>query len=447
MERCRRSLSRPRARASLLITLLAPVVAPTVARADDAALSAPVAQLEAQVRELAQQPASPFRGLRLGGFVQVDAAVYRQDSEDQLDEASGQPLNETRFLIRRARLRAVSEWRYLGTALELDGSTVQGAQARLLGAEVWAQWPAAGEAPPYVQLSAGLFKIPFGREVPQYDPERLFLERSHVVRALFPGEFDLGLRVQGGWRLLRYAVAAMNGAPAGEAMFAARDPNRSKDLIARLGVDSALGSALRLRAGLSGLYGTGFSPGTAATKDVLVWRDDNDDGQVQPSELQAVRGRAAAPSQNFSRSALGADAEVTVALPRMGDLQLSAEIIWAQNLDRGLVPADPIAAGRELREFGYYVGLTQSITPYAKLGLRFDSYDPDADRQQQLGAQLVPVYAGFSMLAVTAAAQHPRYGRLTVEYQNSRNPLGRSASGFPTTLGRDAVLVRAQGTF
>lgn len=443
MARCRRSPSR--LCAPLLLALLAPTGAWAQAQADEGALAERVAQLEARVRELAQEPRAP--GLRLSGFVQVDAAVYRQDSEDQLDEATGQPLNETRFVIRRARLRAVSEWRYLGAALELDGSTVQGAQARLLGAEAWVQWPAPRELPPYVQLAAGLFKIPFGREVLQYDPERLFLERSTVVRALFPGEYDLGLRVQGGWRLLRYAVAAMNGAPAGEAMFAARDPNRSKDLIVRLGIDSAIGSALRLRAGLSGVYGTGFSPGTAATKDVLTWRDDNDDGQVQPSELQVLRGRAAVASQNFDRSALGGDAEVTIALPRLGELQLAAEIIWAQNLDRGLVPADPIAAGRALRELGYYVGLTQAITPYARLGLRFDSYDPDADRQEQRGAQLVPVYSGFSTLAVTAAAQHPRFGRLTVEYQNSRNPLGRSASGAPTTLGRDAVLVRAQGTF
>lgn len=437
--------------------LLAALLAPASARAEDAALTERVAQLEAQVRDLQQkqkqeqeqEQAGTWRSLslRLSGFVQVDAVAYRQDSEDQLDEATGQPLNETRFLIRRARLRAVTEWRYLGAALELDGSTVQGATARLLGAEAWAQWPAAGAQVPYVQISAGLFKIPFGREVREYDPDRLFLERSQMIRAFFPGEYDLGLRAQGGWRFLRYALSVMNGSPVGDQMFSARDPNRSKDLLGRLGVDGQLGSALRLRAGVSGLYGTGFSPGSASTKDVLSWRDDNDDGQVQPSEIQALRGRAAVPSENFARNALGADAEVTLRVPRLGELQLSAEIIWAQNLDRGLVPSDPIAAGRQLREFGYYVGVTQAITPYVRIGLRFDSYDPDADRQEQLGAQLVPVEAGFATLAVTAAVQHPRFGRLSVEYENNRNSLGRSASGMPITLGRDVVLLRAQGSF
>lgn len=440
------SLRCPRA---LLKGLLTALLLHGSARAEDLTLAERVTQLEAQLHDLAsrQDPTARALPLRLNGFVQVDAAVYRQDSEDQLDEATGQPLNETRFLIRRARLRAVSEWRYLGAALELDGSTVQGAQARLLGAEVWAQWPALGVRPPYVQLAAGLFKIPFGREVLQYDPERLFLERSQMVRAFFPGEYDLGLRAQGSWRFLRYALSGMNGAPAGEQMFSSRDPNRSKDLLGRLGIEGPLGRAVRLRAGVSGLWGTGFSPGSASTKDVLVWRDDNDDGQVQPSEIQAVRGRAARPSENFSRSAVGADAELTVTVPALGALELSAEVIVARNLDRGLVPADPIAAGRDLRELGYYVGVTQFITPYARIGLRFDSYDPDADRQEQIGSSRVPVSTVFSTLTVTASVQHPRFGRLSLQYENNRNSLGRSPSGMPTTLGRDAVILRAQGSF
>lgn len=388
--------------------------------------------------------------LRLSGFVQADAYLYRQDSQDaddQLDNATGQPLNETRFLIRRARLRLQAQTQYVGALIEVDGATVQSAQTRLLGAEAWAQWRAADAAVPYVHAALGLFKIPFGREVLQYDPERLFAERSRVVQALFPGEYDLGARVQGGWRFMRYALAVMNGAPAGDQMFALRDPNRSKDVLGRLGVDARLGGRGQLRAGASGLYGTGFSPGSPATKDTLSWRDDNEDGLVQQSEIIAVRGQAAVPSQNFTRDALGLDLELTLRVPVVGELQLAGEIIWARNLDRGIAPADPIGAGRDLRELGYYVGVTQQLTPYAQLGLRFDSYDPDADRQEQLGVQAVPVSAAYATLTVAAAALHPRYGRLSIEYQHNRNALGRSASGFPTTLGRDAVLARAQVTF
>ncbi len=392
----------------------------------------------------------PPVSLQLSGFVQADVYAFRKDSEDaqdQLDQATGQPLNEARFLIRRARLRATAEARYFGGLIELDGSTVQGAQARLLGAEAWAEWRTAGAALPFVQLGMGLFKIPFGREVQQYDPERAFLERSHIIQALFPGEYDLGLRLHGGFRFLRYAVAVMNGAPAGDVMFALRDPNRSKDVLGRLGIDAALGRAFRIRAGASGLYGSGFSPGSPATKDMLSWRDDNEDGLVQPSEILAIRGRAEVPSQTFSRDALGADLELIARVPHLGELQLSGELIWARNLDRGLVPADPIGAGRTLRELGYYVAVSQQLTPYAQVGLRYDFYDPDADRQEQLGAQRVPVSAAFASLTVTASALLGRMGRVSCEYQNHRNALGRSAAGVPTTLGRDAVLIRAQVVF
>ncbi len=413
-----------------------------------------VRQLEAETRRLSEQLAAvPARGrsgepglnVRLGGFVHADAALYRQESEDQLNEATAQPLNETRFLIRRARLRIAAEYKYVGGAFELDGNTVQGPLGRILGAEVSVQWPAGPT--PYVKATVGLFKIPFGYEVLQPDTQRLFLERSSIVRALFPGEYDLGVRLHGGWRFLRYAVAAMNGQPLGEHAFAARDPNQSKDLIGRLGVAVAVAAPLHLTAGVSALYGSGFHPGTPATKDVLTWRDDNGDGQVQLSELQALRGAAATPSQNFARGAVGVDAQVALRVPRLGELQLYGEVIWAKNLDRALLPADPVAAGRELRELGYYLGFTQELSSYVCIGMRYDHYQPDADASAQLGVQRVPVDSAFSTLAVAAAVQDRGIGRLTLEYAHNRNALGRGASGAPTTLGREAVMLRGQVIF
>jgi len=79
--------------------------------------------------------------------------------------------------------------------------------------------------------------------------------------------------------------------------------------------------------------------------------------------------------------------------------------------------------------------------------MRYDHYQPDADASAQLGVQRVPVDSGFSTLAVAAAVQHGGIGRLTLEYDHNRNALGRGASGAPTTLGREAVMLRGQVTF
>ncbi|HEY1585866.1 MAG TPA: hypothetical protein VGH63_09285, partial [Polyangia bacterium] len=177
-------------------------------------------------------------GLKLSGFLQFDAVAWSQAAQDQLNPATNAPLNDARFLIRRARLRAEIDWRAFNGAVEFDGNTVNGYQARIIGAEVSLVWrnPHA-PALPYLQLTAGSFKISFGFEVGQRDTDRVFLERSNMEHAFFPGEYDLGARVGGGWRFLRYTLAAMNGDPIGEKAFPGRDPNQSKDVIGRVGVE------------------------------------------------------------------------------------------------------------------------------------------------------------------------------------------------------------------
>lgn len=383
----------------------------------------------------------------ISGYLQADAVAYRQDSEDQLD-STGKPLNQTRFLIRRAHLRADAGWRFLSGALELEASTVSDAGVRLFGAEVSAAW-ASGDpaAPPYASLTLGLLRIPFGYETQERDTTRLFLERSAVVRALFPGVNDLGVRVQGGFRFLRYQLAAMNGHPLGDAGFAALDPSAQKDLLGRLGIDSPIAGPVRLTAGISGLYGNGFHAGTPATKDTLVWRDENGDGIVQPSEVQAIPGTAATPSQTFERYAVGADLRLTARLPWLGELTVYGELVWATNLDRALLVADPVSVGRSLRELGWYLGLTQELTRYALVGARYDRYSPDADALHQQGAARVPVDTSSSTLAIAIAGQLAPWGRLSLEYDHNTNALGRTTGGAPTTLGADALTLRAQLVF
>src|SRR5262249_3522914 len=157
------------------------------------------------------------------------------------------------------------------------------------------------------------------------DVDRLFLERSTMERAFFPGEYDLGARLGGGWRFLRYTIAAMNGDPIGEKAFPGRDPNQSKDVIGRLGLDLPV-RRLGVAGGLSAVWGTGFHAGTPATKDVLTWRDTNQDGAVQVNEISVIAGQAPTPSQNFTRWAIGGDLRFGVTLPVVGQLFVYGEL-------------------------------------------------------------------------------------------------------------------------
>jgi hypothetical protein len=386
--------------------------------------------------------------LTISGFLQMDAVAWNQQSQDQLNPATGDPLNQTRFNLRRARLRAEVDWRVIGGAVEFDGNTNNGYQARIIGAEASLKWknPASPQVP-YLQLMAGSFKIPFGFEVGQRDTDRLFLERSNMEKAFFTGEYDLGARLFGGWKFLRYSLAVMNGDPIGEKAFPGRDPHQSKDLIGRLGVELKLLHRLGIGGDFSGLWGSGFHKGTPATKNTLFWRDTNQDGAVQLNEITVLPAQAATPSANFGRWAVGGDVRLALQLLPLGELFLYGEITYAANLDRFLVVADPVSANRDLRELGYYVGVTQELTQWAIIGVRYDHYDPDRDANDLRTGQQVPKDASYSTLAVAAAVRYPGYARLIFEYDHNTNALGRTLDGTPTTLAADAFTIRAEVKF
>lgn len=394
-----------------------------------------------------KESASLLEGLHFSGFVQVDAVIYRQSARDEIDSATGQPLNTQRFVVPRARLRADLDHGPFAAALELDANTIQGPTARILDAEITARVKAREPgAPPYLAATLGLMKIPFGLEIPQAETNRLFLERSTAARALFPGSYDLGVRLHGSYRFLRYSAAIMNGDPVGEKGSGGLDTTSGKDVLARLGADTHPVESVRVEVGLNGLTGQGLHRGTPTTKDVLVWRDANEDGLVQGTEIQAISGSAATASSTFRRFALAGDLWITATLPVLGDLTLSGEVVRAQNLDRGIAPADPVGLGRDVRELGFHAGFTQEVTRWAMIGLRYDRYDPDADASVQQAKTRVPSDSSYSTIAATAAFRWAPL-RVIVEYDHNRNALGRSAGGQPTTLGDDLFAARAEVTF
>jgi hypothetical protein len=423
-------------------------------RADMAALTEQAAALRQQIADAPPGVRAARAGLGLTGFIQADLA-FRQSSEDQLNPSTGDPLNEDRFMIRRARLRATLDRTYVAGAFELDGSTVRGPAARIAGAEASLKYagraPAgtAPGAPPLIMATIGLFKIPFGFEVVESDRDRLFLERSTVARALFPGEYDVGARLQGGWRFLRYALAVQNGDPVGERAFPGRDPNHQKDFVGRVGVDASDGP-LAVNAGFSALYGTGLHKGTPATKPSIQWVDTNEDGIVDTNEQRAFPGMSATPSINFARHGLGADLRIALKGLAFGDTTVSGELYYARDLDRALFVADPTGAvgavGRSYRELGWYVAVMQDLGAHATVGARYDVYQPDRDASDRQAGVAVPNDVSLSTLALVAALRGPA-GRLIVEYDVNRNHQGRDAAGVPTNLADNAFTIRGEARF
>jgi hypothetical protein len=406
----------------------------------------------AAAREEARRQAEPptvgasAAGVSLTGYLQSDL-VFRQSSESQLNPTSGVPLNEDRFLIRRARLMLDMDRRYGEGGLELDANTVNGPVMRLLGARASIKLPGreSGDAP-LLMASIGSFRAPFGLEVLQSDVDRPFMERSTASRAFFPTEFDLGARLQGAWRFVRYAVAVMNGEPMGERSFPALDPNHQKDVLGRVGVNTGPSPTVSVAGGLSGLYGTGFSSGQLASKGAIGWVDNNGNGVLDASEVRGTAGTSASPSRNFERFALGADVHVAAALVPGWTTTIDAEFSWAKNLDRGIQPANPFVLSQDAREIGYYAALTQALGRHVLVGVRYDFYNPDRDRYVLTAGDKVPSNLDYSTWAFMAALVAP-WGRLMVQYDLNRNHLGLSNGGTPGNLADNAFTLRGEVRF
>jgi hypothetical protein len=212
----------------------------------------------------------------------------------------------------------------------------------------------------------GIFKLPFGYEIPQSDADRPFIERSWGEQNMFPSEFDTGARVKllAPRQHLNAQVALVNGVTIGEKNFAVvPDLNRSKDVLGRVSYDLGL-----LDVGLSGYYG---------------------DGQNVDATLLRFK--------QFPRWAVDLEAAVHHTFVRaLGETKIFTELVFAQNMDRGTkyafaVPQIPAnvsdkaqcggAANTYCDERSFFVRLEQEVTKWAIAGFRFDTYSPDTAQQ------------------------------------------------------------------
>ena len=378
--------------------------------------------------------------MRLSGWVQADAVAWSEDSFDEIDPTTGDPLNQERFLIRRGRIRAEGERGSLFAAMELDGNTIDGPEARILAAQV-------GWRRSQVEVVAGLFRTPFGFEVTMAERDKWFLEPPAFARAFFPGNYDGGVMVRGAYGVGRFVIAATNGVPVADAQWHGRDPADSIDLVGRAGAVVELPYRARVELGVSALMGRGFSPGAPPTKESFEWVDDNQNGIIDNvTELRVVPGTPGTPSQTFERRGVGGDVQVHWCLCALGTGLAYAEVALGTNLDRGLIYADPIRASRELRHLGFQVGVVQNVTEHAQVGVRYDRYAADRDASERLGLELVGTEPVFSALSVMASARRGD-ARLVVQYDHERNPFGRDTSGVPTTRSADRLMFRAQAGF
>lgn len=411
------------------------------------------AEREAQAKAAAERERKNLleriakHGVHISGYIQVQYG-QNQLSQDEVLQG-GTPLNQDKFVVRRGRLRVNGRWKYFRTDFEVDGSNTRGALFSVRRASISGVLPSSDEkAPPLLMLTAGLTEIPFGYELQQGQDDILFLERTTGSLAFFPGPIDTGVKLEGAYGPFRLQAAVMNGSPVDDRAGGSLgvDPTRAPDYLGRVGIDTNPHEKLRITAGASFLTGTGFHPGSDATKPVLQWYDENGDGVFTLSELHQVAGRAALPSKTFRRWAVGADLAFELTT-KAGVSRLYGEVTLSENLDRGLIVADPTLSNRDKRELNWYVALIQDITEWSFIGARYDVYDPDLDQSDSRRGISVPRNASIKTLSPIVGLRWPGVARLTFEYDWVQDKLARDRRGVPTDVANNQWTLRAQGQF
>ncbi len=389
----------------------------------------------------------PLAGVEIGGFAQVEY-LQRQISQDELSDGTREPLNEDGFGIRHARLRVGRDWDTVGffSVTEFSG---RDHVVRPIGLDIHAQVPGRDGAPSPLRGTVGLFPVPFGFEsYGETSDDRFFGERAHFTYAFVPGRFDLGAALSGHLWAIDWIVAVQNGEPLDSGPYAYVDPNKGKDVAARVTLSGALAGGLEAAAGTSVITGRGFSAGTGPTKDSFEWQDLNEDGRVLLSELVPLPASAGRPSDSFDRWGLGGDLHVSGELPTLGTLRVYGEVAVGVNLDRAVAPADPVLLGRDQRSLGWLVALTQDLTRHATVGVRYDQYDPNRDALELYDGITVVTRRRFQTVTAGVAANHwmteDAWARFLVEYAHEKNSLGRDARGRPAPIDNDTLRLRVQ---
>ena len=378
----------------------------------------------------------------VGGYLQAQWGEFETSSNGV--DADGQPRNEDGFVVRRGCVSLSGTHRGIGAAFEIDVNTLRGSSISMRRAEAIAS-TAGLDAEPYGrwELRAGIVGVPFGYELAAGHRDRLHLERTLGSSALFTGETDVGARLTANLGSVRIDGAILNGDPISDrAGVFTRNVVSDVDYLVRVSLVDADG-ALRFDAGTSFVTGHGAVLGTPPTKDTFVWSDNDEDSIIDSGELVPIPGRAGTPTETFERWALNLHAALAFESP-LGWTHASTELTLSNNLDRGFIASDPLAAGVDARGLGWHATLLQDLPLGLFVGARLESYDPETDAFESRRGNVVPASLRVTTLSPLLGLHVANRTRLVFQYDRVSDRLDRDDRGVPVDLANDRWALRWQ---
>jgi hypothetical protein len=288
--------------------------------------------------------------IKVSGYVQAQWEYYGKDLVK-----TNEPTNT--FYIRRARLKFTYEPADgVKFVLQPDFSTgnlsLKDAYAvvNLPFLKDWTLWAGQFNRPDY--------------EVEYSSSQREVLERSRLIRAIYPGEREIGAKLEyiGSKIPLKFQLMAMNGNFTGAN---AKDVDSKKDIMARLVYSIKMPSA-----GLGiDFGGTGYFGGNRAKTNQYVLESNGVADSVAVGDY-------------LKKQWYGA--EIQVFADVLGGLALKGEYITGTNSIPSTIASTVTMAAKKadpnkVNNFsGYYVYLIKNIGPKNQFVAKYDFYDPNS---------------------------------------------------------------------
>lgn len=382
-------------------TILAAVTAQE--RSDSAAVREELEDLRGQLegfREMfveAQNVIDALKKLKFSGYVQsqyqsAEAAGIASYAGGNFPSATA-----SRFSVRRGRIKAqyTNELTLSTAVIQIDVTqSGVGIKDAYLGIrDPWTK---------FIGVTAGVFDRPFGFEIMYSSSSRENPERTRMFQVLFPGERDLGMKLEvlpaeflfnGEWlSYFNLRAGFFNGTGP-----TANENDNRKDFIGRLGFELPFADLnLAIDGGVSLYRGSA----RATTKKIYTINETTRSFMVDST--------ASNLGANFDRNYIGVDLQVYYELPIFGGISVRAEAIQGtqpstQTDNRVYATANADLYRRDVR--GFYVNVIQNIGAKHQLVVRYDEFDPNtrasgADIGASATARLTDQDVKFSTLGL-----------------------------------------------
>jgi hypothetical protein len=359
---------------------------------------------------------SKLNKIKISGYVQAQWESYGKDLVKAND-----PNNN--FYIRRARIKFTYEaLDGVKFVIQPDFST---GNLSLKDAYAVVNIPKLKD----FTLWAGQFNRP-DYEVEYSSSQREVLERSRVIRAIYPGEREIGVKLEyiGSTIPLKFQLMALNGNFTGAQ---AKDYDSKKDLMGRFVYSFKLPDAgLGIDLGANGYYG-----GNRIKYNTFV---SNLDGKLDSTSFRA--------GDYLDKNWVGG--EIQIFADVLGGLAIKGEYITGvnsasstTNQDSKAKLADMRKDPTKLRDFsGYYIYLIKNVGSKNQFVAKYDYYDPN------------------TKLSGDAAKNELYYKTLTLAWQyylndnirlslNYEMPDNETNTTNPTNLKDNTLGIRIQAKF